>query len=667
MPDNPSKLSQFWQELKRRKVVRVITVYAAAAFVILELVDIVSPSLRLPEWTMNFMIVLLCVGFIIAVILSWIYDIHPEGGIVKTEPAKKVPEEPVPPSSKGWKVASYISFVVIVGLIVLNIIPRTNRLKEIVILDKSIAVLPFHNDSPDKENEYFINGTMESILNNLCKIKDLRVVSRSSVEQYRDTIIYIPDVAENLKVSYILEGSMQKYGDNIRMTLQLIDQNDRHIWSEQYDRETMKIEELFSLQSEIAQLVAVEIKAVITPEEKQLIEKLPTSSLKAHDIYQRGMEEFNKHDNTKDRVAMERAESLFLKALEYDSTYADIYVRLAAIHANRALDLPSVKVEYYDSCFQLINIALSYDDELATAYHLRGILYSITGKHERSLAEFNKALKYDPNFFNAYAMKALWYATYEYDLVKSIQIMHKTTMLDRGRWLTTQIRGMGSILSGAGFPRQGTSFLKEALELDGDSSKYFFSMAQNEHFQENYQNASELWMKFYLLDTTDHRGLSKLGENYLFQHQYENSLEYFLRYLERIDNPDWSQIHHIGYAFLINGFDKDAEHYLNMQIENCNRLNETNISQAAASNVTYHWLTATYAAFGEKEKVIENLKLSTQKNKLPIWMVNDLKNDPIYDSVRDDPEFQQIVRDVEAKYQAEHERVRQWLEENDML
>ncbi|MCK4992273.1 MAG: hypothetical protein KAS29_17365, partial [Bacteroidales bacterium] len=109
MPTNPNKLSQFWQELKRRKVVRVITIYAAVAFVILQLVEILAPSLRLPEWTMNFILVLLIVGFIITVILSWIYDVHPEGGIVKTKPTRKVTEASVPPSSKGWKIASYIS------------------------------------------------------------------------------------------------------------------------------------------------------------------------------------------------------------------------------------------------------------------------------------------------------------------------------------------------------------------------------------------------------------------------------------------------------------------------------------------------------------------------------------------------------------------------------
>ena len=131
------------------------------AFVILELVDILAPSLRLPDWTLNLVLILLIVGFIIAVILSWIYDIHPEGGIVKTEPAHKAKIEEIPKSSSSWKIASYISFVVIVGLIVLNIIPRTGK-KE--IFEKSIAVLPFINDSDNDSTAYFINGLMDEML-----------------------------------------------------------------------------------------------------------------------------------------------------------------------------------------------------------------------------------------------------------------------------------------------------------------------------------------------------------------------------------------------------------------------------------------------------------------------------------------------------------------------
>ena len=177
---------------------RVITVYAAAAIVIIELINNVNEPLRLPEWTPTLVIILLIIGFIITVIVSWIYDIHPEGGIVKTEPAHKVKIEEIPKSSSNWKIASYISFVVIVGLIVFNIVPRIHRSEVKEILDKSIAVLPLRNESSDQENAYFINGLMESILDNLSKIEELRVISRNSVEQYRHNPKPTPTVAEEM-------------------------------------------------------------------------------------------------------------------------------------------------------------------------------------------------------------------------------------------------------------------------------------------------------------------------------------------------------------------------------------------------------------------------------------------------------------------------------------
>lgn len=278
MPEGPNSLSRFWQELKRRRVVHVIIVYASAAFVIIELIGNVTEPLNLPSWTPTLVIVLLAAGFPLAVIFSWIFDIHPEEGIIKTKPAHKIKPIEKHLSSNNWKIASFISFTVIAGLILFHIIASVNKSAERNLLDRSIAVLPFINDSPEETEMYFINGTMEAILDHLCKIKDLRVVSCTSTEQYRNNLKPAPVVAKEMNVSYILEGSGLQHGNKVRLTIQLIDAlNDKHLWSNTYDRPTT---EIFELQSEIAQLVAGEIKAVITPEEKELIEKVPTSDLR---------------------------------------------------------------------------------------------------------------------------------------------------------------------------------------------------------------------------------------------------------------------------------------------------------------------------------------------------------------------------------------------------
>jgi hypothetical protein len=187
MVQKTNSFERFWKELKRRKVVHVITVYAAVSFVILQLVDIVERTLRLPDWTTALVIVLLCIGFVIAVLLSWVYDITPSG-VKKTKPVSELKHvyHTTHAVSSGWKIATYVSGVIIVALVAFNFFSRRNLSADISRLDKSIAVLPFRNDSRDTTNAYFINGIMERITTNLQMIKRFRVIGRTSVEQYRN-------------------------------------------------------------------------------------------------------------------------------------------------------------------------------------------------------------------------------------------------------------------------------------------------------------------------------------------------------------------------------------------------------------------------------------------------------------------------------------------------
>ena len=211
---------------------------------VLELVDIVSEPFGLQDWSLRVAFFVLFAGLFITLIISWIFDVTPEG-VEKTKPSSELQEGEKTVVLNSWRIATYVSFVVIAGLVVLNIFNLNKVSESLTQYGKSIAVLPFINDTQDKKNDQFINGTMESILNNLSRIKDLRVVSRTSVEQYRDSIISIHEVAKKQQVSYVLEGSMQKYGYQIRITLKLIDQHNRHLWSKQYDREIKKAGDYF--------------------------------------------------------------------------------------------------------------------------------------------------------------------------------------------------------------------------------------------------------------------------------------------------------------------------------------------------------------------------------------------------------------------------------------
>jgi TolB-like protein/Tfp pilus assembly protein PilF len=665
MSDSPNKLSQFWQELKRRKVTRTITVYAAAAFVILELLSIIIEPLRLPDWTLQFSIVFLCIGFIIAVILSWIYDVHPEGGIVKTEPTDKVKTEDVPQSSNSWKIASYISFVVIVVLIVLNIIPRSKDSEVAKTLDKSIAVLPFKNDSPNQERMYFINGTMEAILDNLCKIKDLRVPGRTSVEQYRDNPKPIPTIAEEMNVSYILEGSGHRDGNNVRLIVQLLDgRKDQHLWSRTYDAD---IEEIFSLQSEIAQLIAAEIEAIITPEEKELIEKKPTTSLTAYDFYQRGREEHEKYLLDNNNIeALERAEYLYHEALEYDSTFALAYTGLAIVYRNKHYWETFFTENFLDSMLILADIALSFDDKLAEAYALRGDYYRIHNNKEEAINEYDKAIKFNPNDWLAYYRKGSLYS--HDDLVKTIDNYQKAASLQKGSSLPGLYWNIGRTYAMAGFKETAYDYVKEALKLDDDSAAYYGSLTEIEDGSGNFEKAIEFGKKSYAIDSTDYWVIYLLGIDHSYLGKYVEYLEYIKKYQERLktlDNPHPWGIIWTGYAYWANGFEEEAEYYFNTALGFYNEIIE--LGRHLYQDLhTYYSLAAIYAFKGERDKAYENLKLMNQRQRMPLVMINRLSY-PIFNSIRDEPEFRQIVRDVKAKYQAEHERVRKWLGENDML
>ncbi|MDX5585725.1 MAG: hypothetical protein QNK20_12585 [Aureibaculum sp.] len=395
MPNSPNKLSQFWQELKRRNVVRVLTVYAGVAFVILELVDIIAEPLKLPSWLLPVVIVMLSIGFIIAIILSWIYDIHPEDGIVKTETTDKIKVEDIPKSSSSWKIASYISFVVIVTLIVLNIVPRTGK-KE--ILDKSIAVLPFENLSEESGNEYFVDGLVDDLLNRISLIEELKVISRTSSEMYREKgDKSVPQIAEELKVAYILEGSVQRYGKKARVTVQLIDaKNDDHLWADSYDRD---IDDVFQTQREIALKIASELNEILTSKQESMIKQDNTLNVRALELYQMGRFYWNKRTGD----GYEKSIKYFEQAIETDPGYGLAYANLADTYILMALQGHINMQVGRDRSEELALKALEIDGNLGEAYTVLGQIYDyVDWEWEKAENAFQSAMALSPNYSTAH-------------------------------------------------------------------------------------------------------------------------------------------------------------------------------------------------------------------------------------------------------------------------
>ena len=554
--------------------------------------------------------------------------------------------------------------------------------KQIKELEKSIAVLPFRNDSPDTTNTYFINGIMEDILNNLQKIKDMRVISRTSTEQYRIHPKSIPEIAKELGVNYIVEGSGQKSGNTVHLSVQLLRAyKEGHLWGNSYEQELNDARDMFKIQSQIAQAITAEVKATMTPEEKHLIEKVPTTNLTAYDFYRMGMDEEGKFPysgltsasttwqliymvSTTDNQALERAAKMYKTALKYDSTLALAYTGLAGIYWSKNYYREYFSESFLDSVLVLAKKAISFDDQLPDAHYIMGMYYGEKGNYRQALEEFDKTLQYNPNYWLAYFGKA------NINFDESNYIMALKNYLEaasryHGSGLSDVLRRICLTLDDSGFREQGKTFNLEAIKLEPDSIKYYFWLYL---YEGDAQKRLELLEKGYSIDSTNTSILLNLGDYYVGIGQYKESLRYYKKYLDRLKEQSIISVntmHRIAYMYLKNGLRDSSEYYFNKQLKYCN--DAIKLGRTYGISWAYWDLAGVYAFMGNKIKAYENLKNFNKKQRMPIWFLDYVKTDPLFESIRNEPAFQQIARDVEAKYQAEHERVKKWLEEQGML
>jgi TolB-like protein/Flp pilus assembly protein TadD len=277
----------FFGELKRRNVYKVAIAYAIVAWLLLQAASILFPTFEAPPWTMKVFAAVIALGFPIALILAWAFELTPEG-IKRTEDVDLS-------KSIRRKTGRKLDFFIIAVLLLVIAILLFQRLHPNVSptvsssLDKSVAVLPFENLSRDPDNAFFTDGVQDEILADLAKVADLKVISRTSVMQYKNTATRnLPEIAQALKVAHVLEGSVQRSGNRVRVSAQLIDaRNDTHVWAEKYDRE---LADIFAIQSEIAQKIADQLQAKLSVKEKAAMAERPTSDLAAYDLYLRAKE-----------------------------------------------------------------------------------------------------------------------------------------------------------------------------------------------------------------------------------------------------------------------------------------------------------------------------------------------------------------------------------------
>ena len=282
-------MASVWGELKRRNVVKVAVAYAIVAWLLVQIIVSVETPLRLPDWTDTLVIVFLLIGFVVAMFVAWAYELTPEG-IKQTKS--------IPLSESVSRVTGRKLDFAIIGLLVLAVgfmfvdnyvLPESSELNGQTgeVLPSSVAVLPFENLSPNADDAYFASGLHEEVLNQLAKLRDLSVISRTSVLRYTESGLSIPEIARELNVGTIMEGSVRYANDRVRITMQLIDAaTDDHLWSETYDRE---FADIFAIETDIALNVVSALEAEFSLEERESLERSPTTFPAAYRLYLRAL------------------------------------------------------------------------------------------------------------------------------------------------------------------------------------------------------------------------------------------------------------------------------------------------------------------------------------------------------------------------------------------
>ena len=321
----PDGIYGFVCELRRRKVYRAAVAYAVAGWLSIQVVAVVFPVLALPTWSLRVVVVTVLAGFPLVLALAWAFELGPSG-------VRKTPDSPADPTcppafapSRRNVVALVLVGAVISALCGYFLLSRSAPGE----IDKSIAVLPFDNFSEDKENEHFADGVHDDVLTSLAKIEDLKVISRTSVMQYRARTHNIRAIAQELGVSAIVEGSLRRSGNRIRLVVQLIDAlHDRHIWAQEYDRD---LTDVFAIQSALAQEIAAQLKAKLSPDETTRIKERPTMNNEAYNLYLQAHALYSLPEETLD--TLQRVEQLYEKATQLDPSFALAFARLSHIES----------------------------------------------------------------------------------------------------------------------------------------------------------------------------------------------------------------------------------------------------------------------------------------------------------------------------------------------
>jgi len=592
------KSGNFFAELKRRNVYKVAAAYAVIGWLLVQVATQVFPFFEIPNWAVRFIVLGIVIGFPIALVIAWAFELTPEG-LKRTED--------VDLSTQSIRKSYAWIYVVVIGMafsIALFFLgrytgaPRPVRQPEarpslqtaaaIAISEKSIAVLPFVNMSADKNDEYLSDGMTEELINVLSKVPGLRVPGRTSCFAFKgkneEDIFH--KVGDQLHVGTVLEGSVRKAGDKLRVTAQLINVSDGyHLWSKDYDGD---VKDILNFQSNVAEQVVQALQVKLGGEGTRVLAKKPTENPEAHRLYLLGRYEFAKYTQT----GWNNAIRYYEQALRIDPEFALAYCGLADNYAYMgSVVMPEKEAIAKEKEFA--QKALELDPELAEAHMSLALALVAAYDWRNGLKEFDRALELNPNLAFAYELQS---------------------------WT----------LNGLGRFDEAIAKTKKAVELDPLNPFFQMSLSFYQYWARQYDDAIAQARKTLAMDPNSAISHVLLGLSFLKKGDTAGAIAE----LQKSKAPDpgaWYQ-GFLGYAYAISGERAKAEVVLR------------ELEQLAKRQYVSPTAFATiYLGLGQKEKCLDWLEKSYEQQDSACWY---LKIDQIYDSVRNEPRFQALVQKV---------------------
>ena len=390
MSEKPS----FFSELKRRNVYKVAVAYAVVGWLLAQIATQIFPFLEIPNWVVRLVIVLIAIGFPIALVIAWAFEATPEG-IKRTEIADAKHEHS---RGKTWIYVVIIGAAISVALFFVGRYTAGNSASaaRTELPAKSIAVLPFENLSDDKGAAYFADGIQDEILTKLASIADLKVISRTSTAKYKSKPEDLKTVSQQLGVATVLEGSVQKAVNKVRVNVQLIDARaDSHLWAKTYDRD---IKDVFAVESEVAQEIADSLQAKLSPAEAKTIATAPTTDSGAYDLFLKAESEFHNAQISLHPESFQQAAAWYEQAIARDPNFALAIARLAECRLNAHWFIEPLQDAELDQVRRNVDHALALAPDLAEAHVTLGLFHYFGHRgYSEALAEFARAIELQPN------------------------------------------------------------------------------------------------------------------------------------------------------------------------------------------------------------------------------------------------------------------------------